>query len=225
MIGLVFKDDERDTPGYWRAKMVAEQLEGRKIRDPRVLDAFRRIPRHEFCPGADLPLAYGDHPVEIGHGQTVSQPYMIAWMLQESRLQPADRVLEIGTGSGYQTALLASLVANVFSVECIPELLTGARERLDKCGFTNIEFRFGDGSVGWAQRAPFDVVLYSAAAPEIPDVVREQLSIGGRILAPIGRREHQTLVRIERTGESDYREQDLGGCVFVPLRGAFGWTD
>ncbi|MBI5395024.1 MAG: protein-L-isoaspartate(D-aspartate) O-methyltransferase [Verrucomicrobia bacterium] len=214
-----------DTPEEWRARMVAEQLDARGITDARVLDAFRSVPRHLFCPAAELSVAHGDHPVDIGHGQTVSQPYMIAWMLQEARLGSGNRALEIGTGSGYQTALLSRLAHRIFSVECIPELLASARGRLEELGVANVEFLAGDGSVGWPGRAPFDVIIYSAAAPEVPDVVKRQLAIGGRLLAPVGSRMRQNLVRIERAGEKEFPEQNLGGCIFVPLRGAFGWSD
>jgi len=217
--------DAAGDAGQWRERMVVSQLEARGISDPRVLAAFREVPRHCFCPAAELSVAYGDHPVDIGHGQTVSQPYMVAWMLQEARVGAGDRVLEIGTGSGYQTALLGRLARRVFSVECIPELLASARERLAALGVANVELLAGDGSVGWPERAPFDVILYAAGAPEIPDLVKRQLGLGGRLVAPVGTRQSQQLVRIERTGEEHFTERRLGGCVFVPLRGAFGWSD
>lgn len=215
----------RDTLDYWRGRMVAEQLRARNIRDERVLAAFANVPRHLFCPGVSLSEAYADHPVEIGCGQTVSQPYMVAWMLEAARLQPTDRVLEIGTGSGYQAVLLAQLVARVFSAEWIPALLSEARERLARLGAENVTLLGGDGSGGWTAHAPYDVILYAAAAPEIPQHVRRQLAIGGRLLAPVGMRQQQDLLRIERMAEDSYREERLGGCVFVPLRGAFGWKD
>lgn len=205
--------------------MIAEQLRGRNIRDERVLAAFAKAPRHLFCPSASLSEAYADHPVEIGCGQTISQPYMVAWMLEAARLRPTDRVLEIGTGSGYQAALLAQLVARVFSVERIPELLAEARERLARLDLENVTLREGDGSAGWLEHAPFDAIFYTAAAPEVPQPVKRQLAIGGRLLAPVGLRHHQNLLRIERTGEVTYHEKELGGCVFVPLRGEFGWND
>lgn len=223
-----FADKEDGAPGNsaeWRGRMVVEQLEARGITDPRVLDVFRTVPRHIFCPMADFSVAYGDHPVDIGHGQTVSQPYMVAWMLQEARVTAADRVLEVGTGSGYQTALLARLARRVFSVERIPDLLASARERLAEMEAANVELLAGDGSVGWPERAPFDVILYSAGAPNVPDMVKRQLVIGGRLLAPVGSRTSQNLVRMERSGAETFNEQALGGCIFVPLRGAFGWSD
>lgn len=214
-----------DTPEYWRAKMVAEQLRSRNIRDERVLAAFANVPRHLFCPGASVSEAYADHPVEIGCGQTISQPYMVAWMLEVARLHSGDRVLEIGTGSGYQAALLAQLVARVFSVERIPELLNAARERLMRLGAENVTLYCGDGSGGWPEYAPFDVILYAAAAPEVPQQVRGQLAVGGRLLAPVGSLHHQNLLRVERVAAETYQEQELGGCAFVPLRGMFGWKD
>lgn len=216
---------EPDTPEHWRAKMVAEQLRNRKIRDERVLAAFTRVPRHIFCPDVSLSEAYADHPVGIGCDQTISQPYMVAWTLESARLRGEDRVLEIGTGSGYQTALLARLVSHVFSVERIPELLNAARARLARLSVENVTLHGGDGSGGWSEHAPFDVIIYAAAAPEVPHQVRSQLTVGGRLLAPVGSLYHQHLLHIERTAEGTYREQDLGGCVFVPLRGMFGWKD
>ena len=215
----------RDSPEFWSERMLAGQLRARNIRDERVLAAFAKVPRHGFCPGVSLSEAYGDHPVEIGRGQTISQPYMVAWMLEAARLRPTDRALEIGTGSGYQAALLAQLVASVFSVELIPELLESARERLARLGLENVTLRCGDGSAGWEERAPFDAIFYTAAAPEIPERVRRQLAVGGRLLAPVGLRHRQNLARIERVAEETYREEELGGCVFVPLRGALGWSD
>lgn len=205
--------------------MVVEQLRARNICDERVLAAFAKVPRHLFCSSVSLSEAYADHPVEIGYGQTISQPYMVAWMLEAARLRATDRVLEIGTGSGYQAALLAQLVARVHSVERIPELLDVARELLTRLGLENVTVHGGDGSGGWPEHAPFDAIFYTAAAPEVPEQVRHQLAIGGRLLAPVGQRHRQNLLRIERTAEETYREQELGGCVFVPLRGAFGWSD
>jgi len=213
------------TPDYWSARMVVEQLHARNIRDERVVAAFAKVPRHLFCPGVSLSEAYGDHPVGIGCDQTISQPYMVAWMLEAARLRAGDRVLEIGTGSGYQAALLAQLVARVYSVERIAELLDAARERLTRLGLENVALRGGDGSMGWPDQAPFDAILYAAAAPNVPQEVRCQLAIGGRLLAPVGPLHRQNLLRIERTGQETYREDELGGCVFVPLRGAFGWQD
>ncbi len=205
--------------------MVVEQLRARNICDERVLAAFVKVPRHLFCPGVSLSEAYSDHPVEIGCGQTISQPYMVAWMLEAARLRATDRVLEIGTGSGYQSALLAQLVTRVFTVERIPELLTEARKRLTRFGLENVTLHGGDGSGGWPEHSPFDAIFYTAAAPEVPQQVRHQLAIGGRLLAPVGLRHRQNLLRIERMAEETYREQELGGCVFVPLRGVFGWND
>jgi protein-L-isoaspartate(D-aspartate) O-methyltransferase len=215
----------QDAPDYLRARMIAEQLRGRSIRDERVLAAFDKVPRHLFCPGVGLEEAYGDHPVDIGCDQTISQPYMVAWMLEAARLQPADWVLEVGTGSGYQTALLSQLVARVFSIERIPELLDAARERLGNTSAENVTLKSGDGGLGWPEHAPFECILVTAAAPTVPEPLRRQLAVGGRLLAPVGSRWHQELVRVERLGEVKYREESLGGCVFVPLRGVCGWQD
>lgn len=205
--------------------MIADQLRGRGIRDARVLAAFEKVPRHEFCLGMSLEEAYADHPCDIGCGQTISQPYMVAWMLEAAQVRPADRVLEIGTGSGYQTALLAQLACGIFSIERLPELLDEARQRLWRQGVENVTFLGGDGSVGWQEHAPYDCILVTAAAPVVPDQLRRQLAIGGRLLAPVGPRYQQELVRVERLGEETYREDRLGGCVFVPLIGTCGWRE
>ena len=205
--------------------MVATQLRARNIRDERILAAFEKVPRHWFCPGASLQEAYDDHPCGIGHHQTVSQPYMVAWMLEAARLKPSDRVLEIGTGSGYQTALLAQLVGRIFSVERIPELLHSAEQRLRVAGVKDVAFGVGDGSVGWPAPALFDCILVTAGAPSVPEPLRQQLAVCGRLLAPVGPHARQELIRVERLDETRYREESLGGCVFVPLIGTCGWPD
>lgn len=208
-----------------RHEMVQSQLKARGIRDPRVLDAFRRVPRHRFCPsGTPLSTAYGDHPLAIGHGQTISQPLMVAEMTARLQLQPRDRVLEIGTGSGYQAALLALLVREVHSMERIPTLAEGAVVRLHECGYENVRVHVGDGSCGWSEAAPYDAIVVTAAAPRIPEALQQQLADGGRLAIPVGPRHTQDLVICRRRGDR-FDVQKAGGCRFVPLIGLHAWSD
>ncbi len=192
-----------------RAAMVERQLRQRDIRDERVLAAMSRIPRHEFVSPQDRATAYADHPIGIGEQQTTSQPYMIAAMLQAAEIKPEDRALEIGAGSGYQTALLAELAREVFAVERYPSLTDSARERLQRLGYTNITVVAGDGSLGLPQSAPFDVIIVSAAAPHIP-------------LLPVGEAQHQIL-QLVRKGPDGIAVTSLEPCRFVPLIGEQGF--
>lgn len=205
-----------------RDTMVAAQIERRGIRDTRVLDAMRHVFRHTFIPGTSLDEAYGDHPVPIGHGQTVSQPYMVALMIEHLDPQPTDRVLEIGTGSGYQTAILAELAGEVWSVEIVPELLDEARDRLNRLGAANIHLLRTDGSAGYAAAAPYDGIIVSAAAPRVPEPLTDQLAIGGRLVIPVGSRGSQMLEVVTREKDGT-RKRDVCGCIFVPLLGEHGW--
>ena len=204
--------------------MVEGQLRSRGLRDERLLAAFARVPRHRFIPGRSAILAYDDHPVAIGHGQTISQPYMVAWMTDELGLTGAERVLEIGTGSGYQTAILAELAARVYTVERIAELSDGAARLLGELGYANIEFRVGDGTVGWSEEGPFDRIMVTAGAPTIPPTLLDQLAEGGRLAMPVGGRGGQDLTVVERRG-GKLRRQSRGGCIFVPLIGKEGWPE
>ena len=179
--------------------MVAEQIRARGVADERVLDALTRVPRDRFIPEALLNDAHGDHPVPIGHGQTISQPYIVAYMTEALRVEPRHRVLEIGTGCGYQTAVLAELAAEVFSVERIPELAARARETLDGLGYTNVQIRAGDGYEGWPEHAPYDRVLGAAAADAIPPALVDQLVDGGILVLPVGTF-HQELRVIQKRG-------------------------
>ena len=179
--------------------MVAEQIRARGVADERVLDALTRVPRHRFIPEALRNDAHGDHPVPIGHGQTISQPYIVAYMTEALRVEPRHRVLEIGTGCGYQTAVLAELAAEVFSVERIPELAARARETLDGLGYTNVQIRAGDGYEGWPEHAPYDRVLGAAAADAIPPALVDQLVDGGILVLPVGTF-HQELRVIQKRG-------------------------
>jgi protein-L-isoaspartate(D-aspartate) O-methyltransferase len=206
----------RDAFDIQRAKMVQAQLESRGIRDPRVLAAIRDVPRHEFVPEALRDQSYEDHPLPIGAGQTISQPYIVAVMLEHLALQPTDRVLEIGTGSGYATALLSRMCAEVYSIERHAELAAVAEATLVRLGYSNVKVRVGDGRLGWPEKAPFDAILVSAAASEMPSALFAQLRAGGRMIVPVGPPASQELQLIRKiNGQPEV--QILEGCRFVPL--------
>ena len=207
-----------------RDQMVDQQLRGRGIADPRVLEAFRNVPRHAFVPPELRAEAYADHPLAIGVGQTISQPYMVALMTSLLRLQGHERVLEVGTGSGYQAAVLAELALEIFSVERLPELLSGVAERLASLGYLNVHLTPGNGTLGWPEHAPYDGIIVTAAAPAIPDPLIQQLADGGRLVLPIGPPEQQVLIAAERHG-TELRQREITTCVFVPLVGRYGWPD
>jgi protein-L-isoaspartate(D-aspartate) O-methyltransferase len=199
--------------------MVATQIAARGIVDPRVLDAMRRVKRHLFVPEPVRAAAYGDHPLPIGHDQTISQPYIVALMTELARVKPGARVLEIGTGSGYQAAVLAVLAKEVYSVEIVEPLAAEADERLARLGYRNVTVRSGDGYRGWPERAPFDAILVTAAPPEIPQPLLDQLAPGGRLVAPVGpERGEQVLVVVERT-ESGLKRWSVAPVRFVPMTG------
>jgi len=203
---------------FWaqRERMVRTQLAERGIHDVRVLDAMRAVPRHEFVTESLRRDAYEDHPLPIGSEQTISQPYIVAIMLQHLALQPADRILEIGTGSGYVTALLSILCAEVYSVERHAELAFAAERRLARLGYTNVNIHFGDGSRGWPEYAPYDAILVSAAAWEVPPLLFEQLREGGRMMVPVGPAFSQELQLVQKIG-GKAETRSLEGCRFVPL--------
>jgi protein-L-isoaspartate(D-aspartate) O-methyltransferase len=206
-----------------RARMVREQLERRGIEDPRVLEAMGRIPRERFVPVVLRRYAYDDRALSIGRGQTISQPYMVAVMTAALGIAGGERVLEIGTGSGYQAAVFAALGAEVYTIERIPSLADAARARLETLGFDNVTVKAGDGSCGWAEHAPYAGILVAAAAPAVPDALLGQLDpSGGRLVLPIGERDLQDLVLLERVGES-WTSQSMLACRFVPLLGEEGW--
>jgi protein-L-isoaspartate(D-aspartate) O-methyltransferase len=206
----------RDAFDILRAKMVQAQIESRGIRDPRVLAAMRDVPRHEFVPEALRDQAYEDHPLPIGAGQTISQPYIVAVMLAHLALQAMDRVLEVGTGSGYATALLSRLCAEVYSIERHAELAAVAEATLARLGYSNVTVRVGDGHLGWPENAPFDAILVSAAASEMPSALFAQLSAGGRMVVPVGPPVSQELQLIRKiNGQPEVAV--LEGCRFVPL--------
>jgi len=203
---------------------IDEQLVARGITDARVLDVMRRVPREAFVPSASSELAYADRALPIGCGQTISQPYMVAVMSEALRLTGGERVLEVGTGSGYQAAVLGELARHVMTVERVPELAEAARARLAALGYTNVDVSVGDGTLGSPSHAPFDGILVAAGAPRAPDALKEQLSPeGGRLVIPVGPAEQQWLVVITRHGDR-FTESTGIGCVFVPLLGRNGWT-
>lgn len=214
----------RDPFAVARRRMVEEQLAARGIRDERVLAAMRELPRHEFVAVGLEARAYGDHALPSTDGQTISQPWIVARMLELARLEPGHRVLEIGTGTGYQTALLARLVSQVFSVERIAPLVRSAQERLHRLGCDNVALRHGDGSLGWQEFAPYARVLAAAAAPHAPEALLRQLSDGGLLVIPVGGADLQVLEVWRRSGERFERTRH-GECRFVPLIGHDAWRE
>jgi protein-L-isoaspartate(D-aspartate) O-methyltransferase len=207
-----------------REEMVRTQLEPRGIADPKVLAAFRRVPRHLFVSEALRDQAYGDFPLPIGEQQTISQPYMVAEMTQALALGPEDRVLEIGTGSGYQAAILAEIVYRVYTVERIRSLFSKSRKLFDQLRYHNILMKYSDGTLGWAGEHPFDAIIVTAGAPEIPETLVNQLGMGGRLVMPVGNQDSQELIKIHRD-EAGIHRKNLGGCRFVKLVGEHGWGE
>jgi protein-L-isoaspartate(D-aspartate) O-methyltransferase len=205
-----------------RDQMVTRQLQARGIQNTRVLEAMRRTPRHLFVPDNVRPLSYDDRALSVGHEQTISQPYMVGIVLQALGLKPSERVLEVGTGTGYQAALLGQLAGQVETVELVPELAHQAETLLQTLGLTNVTVHVGDGSLGLPQRAPYDAIVVAAAAPHIPVRLLDQLTPNGRLLIPIGERHYQRLMRITKRGGS-VEQDELGNCTFVPLVGEDGW--
>jgi protein-L-isoaspartate(D-aspartate) O-methyltransferase len=204
--------------------MVERQLERRGIRDPLVLDAMRRVPREEFVPPEHRDRAYEDRPLSIGEGQTISQPYIVAYMVEALELKGGEKVLEIGGGSGYAAAVLASIASHVYTIERIPELAEQARLNLAAAGLANVTVRCGDGTEGWPEEAPFDAILVSAGAPGLPRAVMQQMAVGARMVVPIGEDPTaQELVRFCRTDAGDFERTSLTAVRFVPLIGREGW--
>jgi protein-L-isoaspartate(D-aspartate) O-methyltransferase len=205
-----------------REWMVRHQLEAWGITDSRVLDAMRRVPRELFVPDIEREAAYYDGALPIGEGQTISQPFVVAHMTETLRLQGRERVLEIGTGSGYQTAVLSLLAAEVYTVERISHLSRTAQETLARCGASNVHFLVGDGSLGWPAHGPYDAILVTCAAPAVPQPLVQQLADGGRMVVPVGPRGYQDLVLVRKTGQ-EVTEERLSPVAFVPLIGEHGW--
>jgi protein-L-isoaspartate(D-aspartate) O-methyltransferase len=204
-------------PAEAREAMVRDQIEARDVRDPRTLRAMREVPRHEFVPPQLRGEAYADHPLPIGHRQTISQPYIVAFMTEALGLTGSERVLEIGTGSGYQAAVLAEIVEEVYSIEIVEPLAREAGERLARLGYANVHVRAGDGYGGWPERAPFDAIIVTAAAPRIPEPLKQQLKDGGRMVLPVGD-DFQELIVVTRRGDS-YEQSSVLPVRFVPMTG------
>jgi protein-L-isoaspartate(D-aspartate) O-methyltransferase len=211
-----------------RDRMVEFQIAGRGIHDERLLRAMRLVPRERFVDEQLAPFAHDDGPLPIGAGQTVSQPFMVAWMIQAAGVGPNDKVLEVGTGSGYAAAVLAQVAASVHSIERLESLTRAARERLDALGYPGIHLRTGDGTVGWPEAGPFDAILVAAAGPEVPEPLKQQLRLGGRLLMPLDLGNpgvEQQLLRVVRRGDDAFEQEVLGGVAFVPLIGRHGWSE
>jgi len=207
-----------------REKMVRQQIARRGIHDERVLAAMRSVPRHLFVPKSCRHAAYHDGPLAIGQGQTISQPYIVALMTEALELKGQERALEIGTGSGYQAAILSQLVSRLYTVERIPELAMRAQELFRQLGYDNILTRIGNGTLGWPEHAPYDAIMVTAASPDIPEPLTEQLAEGGRLVAPVGGTWSQSLVRVRKQG-GQLQRQELSMVAFVLLIGKYGWPE
>lgn len=207
-----------------REQMVEKQIAARGVTDLQVLAAMSKVPRHLFVNEALADQAYGDYPLPIGDQQTISQPYIVAEMTQALELHPEDRVLEIGTGSGYQAAILAEIVYRVYTIERIHSLYITARKIFDRLHYHNIVTRYSDGTVGWRSESPFDAIIVTAGAPKLPEMLLNQLCIGGRLVIPVGNQYSQELTKIRRD-ENGFHQENLGGCRFVKLVGENGWQE
>ena len=209
-----------------RDRMVDVQIARRGVRDPYVLDAMRRVPREAFVEPGFEEFAYEDGPLPIGEDQTISQPYIVGLMTEAAEVKPGDRVLEVGAGSGYAAAVMSRIAGKVYAIERHPSLREAARQRFSKLGYDNIDLRVGDGTRGWPEAAPFDAILVAAGGPEVPQALKEQLAVGGRLVIPVGDEERrQTLLKLTRTSDTDYEKEDLGAVTFVPLIGEQAWAE
>ena len=207
-----------------RERMVQRQIAGRGVRSEKVLDAMRKVPRERFLPNGQAAWAYDDAPLPIGDDQTISQPYIVAYMTEALLLEGGEKVLEIGTGSGYAAAVLAEIAADVYTIERIDGLAIMARMILDRLGYQNVHVRQGDGTLGWPEHAPFDGIVVTAGGPDVPDTLKRQLKIGGRLVMPIGKTAwYQELVRVTRITETEFDMEYLMPVRFVPLIGEGGW--
>ncbi|MGD9965606.1 MAG: protein-L-isoaspartate(D-aspartate) O-methyltransferase [Hyphomonadaceae bacterium] len=205
--------------------MVDAQIRRRGVTDARVLDAMRTVPREKFVPEHLHPLAYDDMPLPIEAGQTISQPFIVAAMIEMAEVAPGDRVLEIGAGSGYAAAVISRIAGRVYAIERHAELAARARERIATLGYDNIEIRTGDGTAGWPEAAPFDAIIASAGGPVIPQQLKQQLAPGAVLVMPVGRAHEQRLIKMRRLGPDQFEEEAMGAVAFVPLIGAHGWSD
>ena len=208
-----------------RSRMVETQIAGRGVRDPAVLEAMRTVPREAFISAGFEEFAYEDSALPIAEGQTISQPYIVGAMLAAAELEDGDKVLEVGAGSGYAAAVISRIADKVFAIERHAALTDAAHERMRALGYDNVELKTGDGSGGWPQEAPFDAIIVSAGGPKIPQALKTQLAIGGRLVIPVGPIDEQRLVRLTRTGEDAFEQDDLDAVRFVKLIGAGGWEE
>ena len=208
-----------------RQRMVERQIARRGVGGPRLLAAMGEVPRENFVPEELRDLAYEDRPLPVEGGQTISQPYIVARMIEAAAIGPNDRVLEIGVGSGYAAAIMSRLASHVFAIDRLGELAALARVRMARLGYDNVSIRTGDGTEGWPEQAPFDAILVAAGGPAVPSPLRAQLRIGGRLVIPVGEAGEQQLIRMTRTGEDAFETQALEAVRFVPLIGAHGWKD
>jgi protein-L-isoaspartate(D-aspartate) O-methyltransferase len=215
--------DDKDDPFLEaRRTMVETQIRARGVTDSRVLAAMGRVPRHRFIPRHLWEQAYGDYPLPIGEDQTISQPYIVALMTEALELKGTEKVLELGTGSGYQAAILAEIAVTVCTIERLPSLARSAEQVLNALGYRNVQVRVADGTLGWPEEAPFDAILVTAGSPQVPAPLVEQLAMGGRLVIPVGDRYSQTLTKVRRMPEG-LKQEYLGGCRFVKLIGRHGW--
>lgn len=207
-----------------REEMVIRQIAGRGIHDPNVLAAMRVVPREAFVAEEYADFAYDDGPLPILEGQTISQPYVVAYMIQELQIGPADKVLEVGTGSGYAAAVISRIAAEVYTVERYANLVTFARQNLEILGYENVHVHLGDGTLGWPEHAPYDAIIVAAGGPDVPEALKEQMAIGGRLIMPVGSEQRsQRLIKATRKTEEDYALRTLSHVRFVPLIGEQGW--
>ena len=220
-----WQKDNKDIFSLARERMVRDQIEARGIKDKRLLNVMRKIPRHLFVEEALRDQAYNDYPLPIGEGQTISQPYIVALMTEALELKGQEKVLEIGTGCGYQTAILAELAQSVFTIERIPTLMQRAKAILDSLGYFNVAYKTGNGTLGWPEVAPFQGIIVTAAAPEIPQPYVEQLEPGGKMVIPLGDKFSQVLYKIIKLPDGRIKKEYLCGCRFVPLVGIYGWSE
>ena len=220
-----WQKDNKDIFSLARERMVRDQIEARGIKDKRLLNVMRKIPRHLFVEEALRNQAYNDYPLPIGEGQTISQPYIVALMTEALELKGQEKVLEIGTGCGYQTAILAELAQSVFTIERVPTLMQRAKAILDSLGYFNVAYKTGNGTLGWPEVAPFQGIIVTAAAPEIPQPYVEQLEPGGKMIIPLGDKFSQVLYKIIKLPDGRIKKQYLCGCRFVPLVGIYGWSE
>ncbi len=207
-----------------RNSMIENQIAGRGVRDPLVLEAMRKVPRERFVATGLSGFAYEDTPLPIGEKQTISQPYIVARMIEAAEVKPGDRVLEVGTGTGYAAAVVSRFAGRVHTIERYRSLSDEARRHFNELGYSNIEVRAGDGTMGWPEAAPFDAILVAAASPEIPQPLKDQLVVGGRLVIPVGEA-GQSLLKITRRSDDDFLEENLGPVRFVPLIGERGWRE